>query len=251
MPDLVEYYYDERPYIWAKLNMGIFPRSGFYNYAMFNLDDRGKEVVNKIVDMGNQHKIFGKNAYKGHPILTIKAVKGRMIVQPPETRQLSLHEVNIDSLAAEEGEYRASNFDDAGKLLDWYHKEGINAIYLSGVFERDNLPTAEVYRKPNASPMAFTYRTLACKMLGGDEGLKRLITRAHSLGIKVIVDCSVRVSSSHMSKQYEGLRLRAVDDQGRIVFHYGANGKSLSYDDTTVLNYRKKESWDLLLEESI
>ena len=77
-------------------------------------------------------------------------------------------------------------------------------------------------------------------MLGGDEGLKKLIERAHYLNIKVIVDCSVRVSSSHMGKRYEGLRLKAVDEQGRIVFHYGANGRSISYDDTTALNYRKK-----------
>ena len=43
-----------------------------------------------------------------------------------------------------------------------------------------------------------------------------------------------------MSKRYEGLRLKAVDEQGRIIYHYGTNGKSISYDDTTPLNYRKK-----------
>ena len=42
IPELVEYSFDDRPYIWAKLSMGHFPRSGFYNYAMFNLQDKGK-----------------------------------------------------------------------------------------------------------------------------------------------------------------------------------------------------------------
>ena len=68
-----------------------------------------------------------------------------------------------------------------------------------------------MFRKPNASALAFTNRTMGCKMLGGDEGLNKLIQKAHGLNIKVIVDCSSRVSSSHMSKKYEGLRLKAVD----------------------------------------
>ena len=88
-------------------------------------------------------------------------------------------------------------------------------------------------------------------MLGGEEGLKALLNRAHSLGIKIIVDCSIRVSSSRMSKRYEGLLLKAVDEKGRIIYHYGSNGRSVSYEDTTPLNYRKKESWDLLIDEAL
>ncbi len=116
----------------------------------------------------------------------------------------------------------------------------INTVYLSGVFERDNEPTAEVFRKPNASPLAITNRTIACKMLGGDEGLKKVIEKAHNIGVKIIVDITTRVCSSRMSKRYNNVRLRAVDEHGRLVYHYGANGRSLNYDDTTSLNYRKK-----------
>jgi hypothetical protein len=241
IPKLEQYVEDEISYVWAQMDFGVFPRSGFYNFAMFTLLDHGKEVVNKILDLDNKvNTSRSREKMGGNSMLTIKSVKGRMIVQPPLTRELSLHEVIIDSLASEHGLYRASNFDDAAKELEQYRDQGINAIYLSGVFERDTEPTAEVFRKPNASSMAFTYRTLACSMLGGDEALKRLIGKAHDFGIKVLVDCSIRVSSSHMGKRYEGLRLKAVDDKGRIVFHYGANGRSISYDDTTPLNYRKK-----------
>ena len=88
--------------------------------------------------------------------------------------------------------------------------------------------------------MAFTHRTVASRMLGGDQGFKKVIAKAHSLNIKVIVDSTVRVSSSRMAKKYEHLKLKAVDDKGKIIYNYGANGKSLSYDDTTPLNYRKK-----------
>jgi hypothetical protein len=50
-----------------------------------------------------------------------------------------------------------------------------------------------------------------------------------------------------MAKRYESLLLRAMDEKGRIIYHYGANGRSISYDDTTSLNYRKREAWDLLI----
>lgn len=63
---------------------------------------------------------------------------------------------------------------------------------------------------------------------------------AHEDGVKVIVDCSTRVSSSRMARKYESLRLRTVDEQGRLHYHYGCNGRSIGYEDTTPLNYRKK-----------
>ena len=201
IPELVEYNYDGLSYLSAEMDFGVFPRSGFYNFAMFNLFDHGKEVVNKILNI--ERKGSSSNVTSttySNPLMTIKSVKGRMIVQPPQTRELCLHEVSVDTLAPEQGLFRTSDFEDATKELDRYNQSGVNAIYIAGVFERDNEATAEVYRKPNASPLAFTHRTYACKMLGGDAGLKALIDRAHYLNIKVIVDCSVRVSSSHMAK---------------------------------------------------
>ena len=54
-----------------------------------------------------------------------------------------------------------------------------------------------------------------------------------------------------MGKKYDQLRLRNVDEQGRLVYHYGCNGRSISYEDTTPLNYRKKEAWDLLINEAL
>lgn len=65
----------------------------------------------------------------------------------------------------------------------------------------------------------------------------------------MIVDCTTRVSSSRMSKKYENLRLKNIDEHGKLIYHYGSNGRSLNYYDTTVLNYRKKDSWDLLISE--
>lgn len=68
-----------------------------------------------------------------------------------------------------------------------------------------------VYKKPHASSMALTNRSLPCSMLGGAEEFKALIDKTHKLGTKVIVDCTTRVSSSRMSKAYEHLRLFTLD----------------------------------------
>ena len=48
--------------------------------------------INKILDIGSKNKTSTEEMQKtGNPMLTIKSVKGRMIVQPPQTRALSLH----------------------------------------------------------------------------------------------------------------------------------------------------------------
>lgn len=53
-----------------------------------------------------------------------------------------------------------------------------------GALERDNYPflnkmTNEVEnRKPDANPLAITCRQTANKMLGGDEGFKKVMNKA-------------------------------------------------------------------------
>lgn len=49
------------------------------------------------------------------PVLSVRSVKGRMVVQPPKIRDLSLHEVIIDSLTPDQGLYRTATFEDATK----------------------------------------------------------------------------------------------------------------------------------------
>jgi hypothetical protein len=44
------------------------------------------------------------------PVLSVRSVKGRMIVQPPKIRDLNLHEVVIDSLPSDQGHYRTATF---------------------------------------------------------------------------------------------------------------------------------------------
>ena len=71
------------------MDFKTFPRTGFYNFAMFNLHDKGKKAVNKILDLGKVNRTEKEMltaADSSLPVLTVKSVKGRMIVQPPKTR---------------------------------------------------------------------------------------------------------------------------------------------------------------------
>ncbi len=42
-----------------------------------------------------------------------------------------------------------------------------------------------------------------------------------------------------------------IDENGKINLCYGTDGHSVSYEDSANLNYRKVESWNLLLEDII
>lgn len=124
-----------------------------------------------------------------------------------------------------------------------------------GTHERDNYPTLNKmtneieYRKDNASPLAITCRSTANKMLGGDEGFKRVMQAAKNNKIKIIVDCLARISSSRSHRKYRDLLLYHLDEEGIRKICYGTDGRAINYEDTAMLNYRKIESWNLLIEE--
>jgi len=126
-----------------------------------------------------------------------------------------------------------------------------------GVLERDNYPgqnpeTGEIeFRRAEASPLAITCRSTANKMLGGDEGFARVMEQAKKSKIKIIVDCLARISSSRNHRKYRDLLLYYLDEDGRRKICYGTDGQALNYEDTAMLNYRKVESWDLLVSEVV
>lgn len=133
-----------------------------------------------------------------------------------------------------------------------------------GVFERDNMPftgtnlnafsldpNKRQFKKANASALAVTSRLHACEMLGGTEQFKGLVSAAKSEGVKIIVDCLARISSSRHHRKYKDLLLHYLDPEGRRKICYGTDGQQVSYEDTAMLNYRKKAAWDLLIDEII
>jgi len=70
--------------------------------------------------------------------------------------------------------------------------------------------------------------------------------------MKIFVDLFDRIGSSNMSKRYRSLLLSHIDAKKKYTQYHGADGKSnFSFSSTSILNYRKKEAWDLLIDEAI
>jgi hypothetical protein len=114
-PKLVEYLSDDESYVWVQMKLGTFAKSGFYDWALFNLSDNGKEIVNKILDIGTKHKLEKSMSlsYLKDTLLSVQSIKGRFVVQPRDTRELCLHEISIDSLKSDQGAFRNPSFLDA------------------------------------------------------------------------------------------------------------------------------------------
>ncbi len=58
------------------------------------------------------------------------------------------------------------------------------------------------------------------------------------MGIKIIIDCIARISSSRPHRKYLEHLVYTLDEKGKKVICYGTDGRSLEYDDTALLNYR-------------
>ena len=74
-----------------------------------------------------------------------------------------------------EGKFtKRGDFSKVERAIEQYRKRGITALYLMGVLERDNNPIFNKamneyqFKKPDATPLAITCRTVANNMLGAD-----------------------------------------------------------------------------------
>lgn len=88
-------------------------------------------------------------------------------------------------------------------------------------------------------------------MLGGTTGFKELTKKAKELNIRILVDSLTRVSSSRAHKKYRDLIIHSLDTQGKKTPVFGSDGRAIFFEDTTLLNYRRKKVWDLMLDEVI
>lgn len=178
-----------------------------------------------------------------------KAIQGRIVVQPAFTRDLQIHEIYVDMLDAKpdhQGKFtKRGNFRKVREKLPDLLDSGINCVYLMGALERDNglMVDAQTQQKhflrPEVSPLAITCRRTPNTMLGGRAGLLDLMTKAKELNIKVLLDSVIRVSSARPHKRYRKYLVTQLDKDNKLVTLFGTEGRSLKFEDTTVLNYRK------------
>ncbi len=124
-----------------------------------------------------------------------------------------------------------------------------------GALERDNGPDVNketgkpAFNRPEVSPLAITCRKTPCSMMGGEKDFRNLLQEAKNNDVKIIVDCLTRVSSARHHKKYKSHLIYYLDNEGKKMACYGTDGRSLNFEDTVLLNYRKKDVWDLMEAE--
>ena len=224
-------------------NLGKLSKCGYYDWYLVHFS-KGRFSNIKIIK--NKDIIDGK---------------GRTIVLNKDIQNLSAHEVFPDLIKAEidknQGRItKRGNFKTLESKLEEYNKRFINCLYIMGALERDNniaydeeTGKAIDIANTDASPMAITNRSSISSLLGGEEDFKSLINKAKSLNMKIIVDSLCRISSSRANRKYRNVLLRYLDNYSKLQLCYGSDGKSVHYEDSTVLNYRKIEAWEMLITE--
>ena len=217
--------------------IGKLKKCGFYDWYLVHFS-KGKFTNLKIYNKSLKKFIDGK---------------GRIIVQPKEIKKLSMHEVFCDIINANIDKstkkiLKRGNFATLKNKLDEYHKRNINCVYIMGALERDNgisydEKTGEVLdiASEEASPMATTTRTRISSLLGGEKEFKALMEKASKSHIKIIIDFVANVSSSKANRKYRNILLKYLDSKGRM--------QNMNNNDISLLNYRKIETWNLLIEE--
>lgn len=122
----------------------------------------------------------------------------------------------------------------------------------SSVPGSDGLPAGhrEYAMRPDSNPHAVVDRITPNRMLGGHLGFARMVREAATVGMRVVVQVDASVSASRPHRKYRHLYAKTLDINGQAVVHAGTDGLENQWEDQQLLNYRKVETWDLLVSEA-
>ena len=256
------------------MDLGKFKKCGYYDWKLVRMEKSGKikglYKISNMDELKSSANLSGSNASFNEEISKnrqasiekSRPVQGRFIVHPESSRSLQIHEVFVDFQEAmpdpSSGKLmRRGNFLKVKDNMKRYRESGINCMYLMGALERDNGPQwikdshQKIFKRPDASPLAVVCRKTPNQMLGGVEGFKELVGESKKLGMKILIDGLTRISSARPHKRYLDNVLHTLDADGKKTICFGTDGRALNFEDTALLNYRKKEVWDLFLKEVI
>lgn len=125
---------------------------------------------------------------------------------------------------------------------------------LNDSTESDVLSSAAGYRayamRPDANPHAVVDRITPNRMLGGPAGLIHLVKEAKALNMRIALQCDAAISASRPHRKYKDILARTLDIKGQAVVHAGSDGLENQWEDQQLLNYRRVETWDLLVSEA-
>jgi starch synthase len=142
---------------------------------------------------------------------------------------------------------RLGTFPDITAHLDYLKSHYfITSIYLLGVQKRGHNREDWAYGATSPSPFSPMSLTEIEPALGGEIELNNLITKAHSIGIKIIVDIVPHLNrKSGFPADYI---VKCYNNDGHLVERASTDGRFGSWDDGRLHNYRMFEVWEWLSE---
>eukprot|EP00917_Polyrhabdina_sp_WS-2016_P011033 GHVP01024186.1.p1 GENE.GHVP01024186.1~~GHVP01024186.1.p1 ORF type:complete len:2011 (-),score=317.95 GHVP01024186.1:3954-9986(-) len=262
----------------GKVNFGSFPRCGFYDWRVVRADSSTGSWETLQVTMSELRRTSSSSSTSSRNLTELFqnrfaheddddedftktfSLQGRFIVQPRGMNQEQVHEVFVDQHDArwdsKSGELVSKgSFSSVAASLEQFKRDGISSLYLMGALARDHgniMFTSNgdvVYERPDASPFAVTSRSTPNQPSGGVQGFLGMMREAKRVGIRVMVDCFARISSSGMHRKYYPYGLHTIDEQGKLVRLYGTEGRAKKFSETCNLNYRRAETWESLVED--
>ena len=234
-------------------NFGKFKYCGYYDFVLIRADNlrpkletKGRYIVqnNEIITL-NLHSImidsFVNNTKEGSSKGSVNnsASKDRKSSKNARKNSNSSSKTNLANTLN-----NTNGFNNITDHIKKYSKQGINALYLIGVLDRDNTLAS-------SSPYSLIDRSEINKSFGTEKDFLNLIKESERNNIKIFLDSLSRISSSHFHRKYKNLLLNYTDKQGKVQILYGAQGISLNYEDNMILNYRDIDAWNLLISDTL
>ena len=245
---------DDPKYIVAVVDLGNFPRAGFYDWKFVRLHEGGKMSsvytgiqgqIEEDMDKSDTLSDLSMDSKDSNLSSSVKVIQGRCVVHPQRAKDMEVHELLGDYPEGIPGEQNRGSFVKIKEELQRYLKAGINCIYLMGALERDHggiidekTGLKKDFKRKDVSPMAVTCRRSLNSLLGGAEEFKELMEAANTKNIDIVIDCVTRISSARYNRRYKDLVLQCVDDDGKLSLAYGGEGRARKYEETVYLNYR-------------
>ena len=234
-------------------NFGKFKYCGYYDFVLIRADNlrpkletKGRYIVqNNEITILNLHSImidsFVNNTKEGSSKGSVNnsASKDRKSSKNARKNSNSSSKTNLANTLN-----NTNGFNNITDHIKKYSKQGINALYLIGVLDRDNTLAS-------SSPYSLIDRSEINKSFGTEKDFLNLIKESERNNIKIFLDSLSRISSSHFHRKYKNLLLNYTDKQGKVQILYGAQGISLNYEDNMILNYRDIDAWNLLISDTL
>ena len=135
--------------------------------------------------------------------------------------------------------------DIAAHLPHIQRRYGFSIIYLLGVQKRGSNREDWSSHATSASPFSPESLIEMEPSLGGNDGLHDVVTAAHALGMKVVVDVI-----PHLNRRVhdvpESFAVCCFDDAGNLVPRASTDGRYGTWNDGVLFNYRRLAVWEWL-----